>query len=375
LEFIPLKKNLKTATLQALLISSLLLSGLSSCSHFNGRDEQQEQEKDRAQAAKLAGWKKSGIIDSPAFPLALAGPLSNKRAEVSGLTWYKEQVMILMPQFLKAPGQVNKAALYALSLNQLKTSLSQQGLDPLIPQEIPVLHSEWLSKDIEGYEGFEAIAFRGDDGYLTVEAKHPTKGMQAYLIHGKMKKGKSGELSFVLDPSSLTSIPIMSHLKNFACESIVLTDHSILAIFEANGKKVNPASGAVAFEFDFNLKYLGTVPFPALDFRVTDASAMNAQGEFFVLNYFWTGDREVLKEQNETENKELIIPLVYNKTKKAIERSSALAINIKNPRLKKLGHNWEGIAALDKIGFFVITDEHPETILGFVGLPAPEKAE
>ena len=34
--------------------------------------------------------------------------------------------------------------------------------------------------------------------------------------------------------------------------------------------------------------------------------------------------------------------------------------------------NWEGIVRLDDVGFLLVTDQYPQTILGFVPVPALE---
>jgi hypothetical protein len=51
-------------------------------------------------------------------------------------------------------------------------------------------------------------------------------------------------------------------------------------------------------------------------------------------------------------------------TERGISILSTPPIQLKMDQVE--GRNWEGIVRLDKLGFLVVSDKHPRTILGFV---------
>jgi len=183
--------------------------------------------------------------------------------------------------------------------------------------------------------------------------------------------------SIELDSKTLTQIPLNINLFNSSCETILNYNQNIITIFEANGKNINP--NANAYEFDKNLTFFKYLPFPTIEYRITDATSVNNDGTFWVINYYFPGDKDLLnpaidslKLKYGTGKTHLLTEVVERLIELKIE-DSKIVKTAKPPiylklDLNKPSNNWEGIAKLDKLGFLIATDTYPETILAFVAL-------
>ena len=86
----------------------------------------------------------------------------------------------------------------------------------------------------------------------------------------------------------VTSIPLAVQLPNMSQETIIQDGDRVVTINEANGAS---ATGApVAHVFGLDLEDRGTIPFPRIEYRVTDATDLDDAGRFWVLNYFFPPD-------------------------------------------------------------------------------------
>jgi hypothetical protein len=310
--------------------------------------------------------------------IPLSGPIAKAEAEVSGLGWYGD-TLIILPQFPKRMSKKANGALFALPKVEIIQALQGQGSLPLSPREIP-LDSGGLEGNIPGFEGFEAIDFLGDQIFLTIEA-HAVAGMSlpgykagdmmGYLVSGKI----APDLSEVrLDPDSLVINKPQVNLENKSDEALLIWQSQIFTFYEANGAAVNPAPHATLFSPD--LKEVGTLPFPHIEYRITDTATTDSAGRFWAINYFFP-DEDYLKAAVDP------LALQYGKgpthavsdfverlvkfqiTPTGIELSSTPPL-----QLQLLGdgtaRNWEGLAQLDETGFLIATDKYPRTILAFV---------
>ena len=153
-------------------------------------------------------------------------------------------------------------------------------------------------------------------------------------------------------------------------ETIVKNDESIITIYEVNSERVNKAP--IYYEFDRNLKLGNKKPFPFTEYRITDATQLDADTRFWVTNYYWPGDFKLLKlnengiEQNDLEPVERLVE--FQITDDGIRRTNTPPINL---TLSEFGdsRNWEGIVRLNELGFLIVTDKFPGTILAFVPKP------
>ena len=234
---------------------------------------------------------------------------------------------------------------------------------------------------IAGFDGLEAMGIMGDRVYLTVEAKEDTV-MAGYLVCGHYEL--VGETAFI-DMTKLTSIPLGCNIPNIAEESIVIAGKRVITISEANGRNVSPRPQAKVF--DETVNYLGCISFPQIEYRVTDATALDDDGRFWVINYFYPPERHKLKPAPDPELEkfgrpeghdpdgcvERLLELRLTEDDRIV-RTETPPINLK-PTPGQDCRNWEALVRLDDRGFLLMTDKYPGTLLAFVPNPFSPKKE
>ena len=327
----------------------------------------------------IAGASQSTLVveeanEQPITILPLQGPLALPAAELSGLAWYGD-TLILLPQF---PEYFDRQ-IYGLAKESIVAYLLGQATAPLAPFPI-ALDDGAIRAQLTGSEGYEAIAFTGDRAYLTIETKQAT-GMLGYLVTGTMDQER-GELR--LDPTRLAPIAPQANLGNISDEAIVLIDNQVATIYEANGLAVNPEPVVHLFAQE-SLTPIGVVPFPQIEYRITDATALDENGRFWAMNYLFPGDRNL---RSYLRTRGALAAL--NSEAQPVERllefqvSSAGITRTERPPLPLelladsapntwIARNWEGIVRLETAefnGFLIVTDRFPETILAYVPMPA-----
>ena len=308
------------------------------------------------------------VTEQPVQLLPLEGPLASRKAEISGLAWYGDW-LILLPQYPARFGD-DGGALFALSRADLAAAIDGTRTS-LTPKAIP-FDDAGLRNSIAGFEGFEAVAFDHDRIYLTIEAS-PGSAMLGHLVSGTI----APDLSAIhLQAQPQADIPPQAALSNTTDEALIVTADGLATFYEANGANVNPAP--VAHLFDASLNPQGTIPFPTLEYRVTDASSLDENGRFWVINYFWPGDKDKLQPATDalaqeygqgathraSQTVERLVELQYHKD--GIARLDRPPIQLE--LLPKDARNWEGLVRFGDRGFLLATDTYPETMLGFVPL-------
>jgi len=359
-------------------------------------------EKDEeAESADSDGISSSDTaVESPVTYLPLAPPANARDLEYSGMSWFDEQ-LVLLPQYPDVvleeadgaddhsegtteavTGTQRAGRVYALELSDLLAAVSGNE-DPLVAQEIPFSYPSAVA-DLDGFEGFEAIAFEGDRVYLTVEAQtdETTKG---YLVAGTVTRGGDGRMaSIALDDAAPVEVELPANLDNMSLESIQVDGGNITTFFEANGATVN--AEPKAFGFDASLGPIMEWDFPTIEYRVTDATEMDASGTFWVINYHFPGEDELLQPQADqliAEYGEGPTHALFDHVERIVELAGgegAIQFPAPTGRVIQLelvdaetSRNWEGIARLEDRGFLLVTDKYPETILGFVAMPAGDR--
>jgi hypothetical protein len=309
-------------------------------------------------------------IEVPVMAIPLAGPVANAHAEVSGMAWYGE-FLVLLPQY---PGRFQAGedgALFALPRAEILAILDGTRAAPLEPLSIP-FSAPGLAEGIRDFEGYEAIVFWDDCVYLTIEASAGA-GMQGYLVSGRIRPDLS-ELS--IDATSRVEIPLQAGLPNHSDEALLVVDDGLLTFYEANGQSVN--ANPVAHRFDAGLAPAGTLPFPNVEYRLTDVTALDDQDRFWAINYFFPGD-ENLRPEGEPlagrygegpsharyEQVERLLEFQYAPSGIQLVERPPVQVELPSDEAR----NWEGIARLDGRGFLLVTDKFPGTILAFV--PGP----
>lgn len=302
--------------------------------------------------------------------IPLAGPVSSRQAEISGLAWYGDW-LVLLPQFPWFNDR-QQSFLYVLPKAEIVDFLDGRTAGPLTPRAIP-LDAPGVAVIIPGFEGFESVAFAGDQVFVTVEADLGGS-MQGWLLRGHIERDLS---AIRLDVESRTPIEPQASFLNMSDEAIVLRETpagvEIVTFYEANGRLANP--DPIAHRFDADLRPLPSLPIPHVEYRITDATTLDAEGRFWVSNYFWPGEVQILLGGNilSARLRALLSGAAIHPVERLVElQFSAEGIRYTDtpPINLTLGEgdsrNWEGIARLDDRGFLIATDRFPETILAFV---------
>jgi len=295
--------------------------------------------------------------------LQLTGEIAERNFEGSGLAWYKDN-LILLPQFPHKFSDENDGALFYITKERIEKYLNGEDRTPLSGNKINfIAHGLDEIGKVKG-SGYEAITFVGDTLFVSIES---VKGSitTSYLVRGIIY---FEEKKIILDGETKVEIKSQSGLYNMAEETIFTYGKSVYTLHEVNGKNVN--SDPVSNKFDFSFNDVEKIPFPNIEFRITDATETDSDGKFWVLNYFYPGDYSSLKP--DTDNLkgfdkdfpvERIIELQIVKDR--IRPTSKKPIYLNSTDYSN-GRNWEGIVKFGEDGFLIITDRYPKTILGYL---------
>ncbi len=287
-------------------------------------------------------------------PLTLLGPAENKMAEISSLCWAGD-TLLLMPE---NPESFSGNQFYFLPRKALR------GGQPLNPGRLS-MNLDWVDA-IDGYEGFEALLVNHNTLFALLEAKDNGK-MKSWIIKGRFS---TPERNIEWDKNTLRPVPVPDSLRNLSAEALTLFRDTLFIFAEANGRNVNRHPEACLFDRDLN--YLGTRPFPAIEFRVTDATACDGQGYFWIMNYFFPGEQRLVRPAAEN-----MIPVQSPSPGQAVERLIRMRITpdsitiadrhtLSLPVTSEKGRNWEGLVQLDDTHFIAVTDQYPKTILALI---------
>ena len=312
----------------------------------------------------------TSVHEYSVITIPLAGPLANRNAEISGLAWYGDRLIIL-PQYPSFFTRSGDSTVFALPKADIVAFLDGTITGPLKPVPIPFI-APGLAAEIDGFEGYEAIAFRGDQAFLTIEAA-TKESMKGYLVSGSIAPDLSG---LTLDTAIVVQIESQSAVGNKSDEALLIAGDTLVTIHEANGVGIN--ASPVAHLFDVLLTPAGTIPFPSIEYRITDATALDNNHRFWAINYFFPGEGELLPETDpladhygegpthiQYEHVERLVEFQYSDLGIRLIDSPPIQLEL----LPDEPRNWEGLVRLDDRGFLLTTDKFPKTILGFVALP------
>ncbi len=303
----------------------------------------------------------------PVTEIPLSGPLTNRNAEFSGLAWHGDD-LILLPQW---PNHWHNQ-IFMLHKADIVDFLTGLRPEPLTPQPIPLVNGDLAAK-ILGFDGFESIAFDGERAYLTIESKPGTK-MLSYVIMGVIAPDLS-ELR--LDDTYLAPVKPQTDITNLGEEAMFLTKDRIVTLYEANSLFINPEP--VVHLFDRALRVQGTLPMLDFPYRITDATPLDANNRFWVINYFFPGDKQLRQRLGLPHSGpnliagdkpvEQLIELQFGSTGVTQVDTPPIELQL---QANNVARNWEGIARLETPelnGFLLITDYYPGTIFAFVPKP------
>lgn len=297
--------------------------------------------------------------------LPLAAPLDEAEAEISGMAWHKE-TLILLPQF---PERYD-GFLFGLAKADILAHIRGESDAPLEPRLLS-FNDDGLHESIDGFEGFEAIAFSGNQIFVTIEARKSATTMTGYLVAGEITA--SGSMG--LKAETLIELPAPVPLENYSDEAITIAGNTLYTFYEANGATVNPSAVAHAFTLP-TLEPQSDLALTALEYRLTDATPGDGEKRFWVINYLFPGDIAKLRlapdafkaqyGEGRSHSRDMGIErlIEFQITERGIEPTDTpplyLQLELGNPR------NWEGIVEIEGEGFLLATDKFPATLLGFV---------
>lgn len=286
--------------------------------------------------------------------------------EYSGLGWFGEN-LLLLPQYPEGKEFSREPNLFAINKEDLLQAIDDPALE-LPVREVPIENSD-LRSMITGFEGFESIVFVDQEVYLTIESRAGNP-MLGYLIKGEVL----GELErIILDPKSLVALKPLSSESNATFEAITYLNESFYVIYEHNSTGIKDQP--VAYQYNQDFEFVREIPFPTMNFRITDATLSDSQGGFWVMNYFFPGDKHLAVDEDilvleygegethaENEPVERLVQLQIGDTEITRIDQAPLYLQLLD---NNIARNWEGIVMLDDLGFLLITDSFPGSLLGF----------
>lgn len=292
--------------------------------------------------------------------IPLDGLAAKASREFSGLAWYEDH-LILLPQYPDWAGKT----IFKIPQQEILDLLAERRSGPITPGTIKWNTPKSLKRRTAEYEGFEAVVLQNGQVLATIESKAaPYRGfLVGGVIGPKLKKVN-------LNPTPSAPMPSPSCRANRAEEALILLDGQAFAIHEENGP--HAVANPVARRFGVGLEPLAPgAPFPPLPFRVTDATAADAQGRFWVTHVHDPAHQQQVAGECPKRPAaalpdhpvEEVVEIRW--TGKAFEttgRRIALTPSAEGPR------NWEGLARLPGKGLLLITDQRPRTLLGFIPL-------
>lgn len=324
-------------------------------------------------AAAIAKPEYQLAAEIDVIDIALAGNVTSREAELSALAWC-DQELWMVPQYLNFTDRNNSKVghLYRLTRKQIIRYLSAlrsgDSPVPLQPDEIKVTGLHRL-EGLRGYQGVEAFACEGSEGFFAVEINRWGRREATVLAKVINEAGHWRIESVSQRLLSSTNIP------NKGNEALVIAPQGLLSLHEVNAESLQIAGKPSAVLVDKNLQKTNSVGMDAIPYRVTDATELDQNNRFWVVNYLWSGDTPLHqasdrfwqkhgrgKSHANVNNVERLIELEW--TGSDVKLTGRAPVDLRLPG--QAGRNWEGVVRLDNQGFLLVTDKHPSTMLGFV---------
>jgi len=291
-------------------------------------------------------------------PLPLVEHAAASYHEYSGLDWWGDY-LVLLPE--------DPDALTLLRRDDLAKAIASDDPQPLRDSALPIAEPDRF-RDTPCFDGLEAIAIRGNDVWVVTENRCVCE-MSAYLLHGKIDPERH---LLEWDDRGPVEVPMTHQRCNMGRESLLLTPESILVFEESNG--ANLIAHPTAAAYSLRLERREPIALPAVEYRVTDATALDSKNRFWMINYLWPPERRLLDPAVDAFDPDATEPvaratkverlLEFELTDEGIVPTLATPVDL-GPEGAP-ARNWEGLVRWDEHSFLILTDEHPETMLGYV---------
>jgi hypothetical protein len=323
-----------------------------------------------AQSSSITTHLETSVVaETTVQEIKLAAPLNLDQAELSGLTWCGDR-LILLPQYPRRISNDKKSYFYYLEKTDIVRALKDTRTKPLKAKPILVNEKD-LRKAVSIFDGFEAIECQNNKVWLSIEAVTFLGEYQSFVVPAEIRFEPTA--SMTIDQERLTHLPSLSKMRNMGDEAIVMVGDDVIAIHEINDARV--VSSTKARRIQRHDSTISNLAFPSLPFRITDATKLDENNRFWAINYKYSGDKfsrnatDTIAEQygqgsshKKFYNVERL--LEFELTKSGISTIPAAPIQLRMEQVE--GRNWEGLVRLDNLGFLLVSDKHPKTILGFV---------
>lgn len=309
-------------------------------------------------------------LEYAVMEIPLPEKLSSPMFEFSGLGWYGD-VMVLLPQYPNGITGMQPGLLYGIQRDDL-INWKDDNSSRLNFFDIP-FDDGGLSKTLKGFEGFESILFLEDVVYLTIETCGGNP-MKSFLVKGSVGGSGPDDFMIVLDKDKTIELPQQNNYSNASYEALTSDGEYIYALYEQYGESVN--KDPIVLKIDRELNIIDEMPIDSINYRITDASLMNENGEFWAINYFFPGD-EHLKVEADAVSDRFGLPRSHENDQR-VERLVKFRLNFsgieiidQEPIYLELladgdARNWEGLVVLDEKTFVIVTDKFPGSLLGMV---------
>jgi hypothetical protein len=236
----------------------------------------------------------------------LDGPAAEPDSELSGLVWVGDYLLLVAEnpnlyitedyadQFETEEGV--SGFFFGLEKADILAYLEADDPEPLTPFPVPVI-SDDIVESIPGFDGFEAAGVfdDGEGGFVVVmviEADTEDESMLGFAVPGRIDPELSS-VELLLD----LAVPIepQTEFNNMSYESIItiagetISESKAVTLYEANGAAVNEAPTGQVIDL-YSGELLSPMPFVNVEFRITDATALDEDGIFWATNYFYVGE-------------------------------------------------------------------------------------
>lgn len=283
------------------------------------------------------------------------------RAEFSSLCWWEDD-LLLLPQFAGSAGQgiyVRSRDSIARAIRQVRAGQKPAALRPRVLE----VESSGIPESIEGYDGLEAVVIRGEKCFLIAEyGSDSTAIWGSRLLIGKVQRAASRVSFEALGSTRLEGEQVR---QNYTHESLVLADDELWVLPELHGTRISAAPQLARYALD--LTPLGSMALPHLEYRISDATALDDEGRFWVLNLLWPPDATALGAPADSRSVERLVPLRHVGGR--IERDLRQPVLDLRDDKHRVMRNWEGVARWDARSFLLVTDTYPGNILAFADRP------
>jgi hypothetical protein len=335
-------------------------------------------DRQRALAAKTWYWLPVQPGTVPAVPsaaewpleiLTFTGPVASADAQITGLAWFGDK-LVFLPQY---PDFVDdgKSYLFAVPRDQITEAIRNTFASPLSPQQILLIDAGVIAQ-LRGFVGYQALAISGNDVYLIAQAD-PGSGLKNYLVAGSIASDLS---TITMDASRVVEIPAQGINLESSYLSLMISNETLLVLPDLNGWEINPTP--VAERFNRTLSFLGFTPINNLDFLVTDAAEVDANGLFWVINKNAPGDLGEIYYMDPLAQLygEGVTHQVFNYLERLVAfqlTSNALNLAALPPMQFELSakgaRNWQGLAKIGDQGYLMVASDPSGTILGYLERP------